>query len=228
MRNNFLEEAFLCNTLVKPQNLNHLTKTTEASKEIKFKRLYDVVLALFTLVFICSWLFPLIAILIKATSNGSVFFKQLRHGKDNVPFYCFKFRTMVLNKEADILQAKKNDDRITKFGAILRRSSLDELPQVINVLKGEMSIVGPRPHAIPMNEVFSKEIPGYMCRHSMKPGITGLAQSRGFRGEIIDFHDLYARYVLDLFYIKNWGLFFDVKIILLTIHCLFFKNKKAY
>jgi putative colanic acid biosynthesis UDP-glucose lipid carrier transferase len=133
-----------------------------------------------------------------------------------------------MNQEADIVQARKNDNRITKFGAFLRRSSLDELPQVINVLKGEMSIVGPRPHAVPMNEVFSKEIPDYMYRHSMKPGITGLAQSKGYRGEIVDFHDLYSRYRLDLFYIKNWCLFFDFKIILLTAYCLLFKNKRAY
>ena len=145
-----------------------------------------------------------------------------------VPFYCYKFRTMILNEHADILQARKDDQRVTRFGLFLRRSSLDELPQLINVLKGEMAIVGPRPHAVPMNEVFSKEIPGYMHRHSMKPGITGLAQSKGFRGEIVNYHDLYSRYRLDIFYIKNWCLYFDLKIIFWTAYSLLFKNSKAY
>src|SRR5690606_13518692 len=134
----------------------HSPFLTDSSK-LMIKRIFDLTAAIFSLLLICSWLFPLVAIAIKVTSKGPVFFKQLRHGKDNVPFYCYKFRTMIPNKEADTLQAIKNDQRITKVGRILRRSSIDELPQIINVLKGEMSIVGPRPHAVLMNEVRSEE-----------------------------------------------------------------------
>src|SRR5690606_17757630 len=183
--------------IIKPPH----TPIIRDSSEVFGKRVFDLIFALFALVFICSWLFPIIAVAIKFTSKGPVFFKQLRHGKDNVPFYCYKFRTMILNKEADTLQAIKNDQRITKVGRILRRSSIDELPQIINVLKGEMSIVGPRPHAVLMNEVFSKEINNFMFRHAVKPGITGLAQSKGFRGETKDFYDLHSRYKLDMFYV---------------------------
>lgn len=197
-------------------------------KRLSVKRLFDLIITIFSLVFIGLWLFPVIAIMIKLTSKGPVFFKQLRHGKDNVPFYCYKFRTMVINQEADTLQASKNDNRVTKIGSFLRKSSLDELPQLFNVFNDEMSIVGPRPHSVPMNEIFAKEIPGYMDRHRMKPGITGLAQSKGFRGEINNFYDLNARYKLDVFYLKNWCLYFDFKIILWTCYSLLFKNSKAY
>lgn len=199
-----------------------------SSSGIKTKEILDFSLAVLCLLLICWWLFPIIGFFIKTSSKGPVFFKQLRHGKDDVPFYCYKFRTMVPNENADILQAKKGDDRVTKIGAFLRKSSLDELPQLINVLRGEMSIVGPRPHSVPMNEIFSKEIPDYMSRHALKPGITGLAQSKGLRGEIADFHDLSSRYKLDIFYLKNRSLTLDVKIIFWTAHSMVFKNTKAY
>ena len=130
---------------------------------------FDLFVALSFLIFIGTWLFPLIALIIKSSSKGPVYFRQLRHGKENRPFYCLKFRTMIKNDKADTLQAKKGDQRITKFGSFLRKSSLDELPQLINILKGEMSLVGPRPHALPMNEIFSDKIPGYMLRHAIKP-----------------------------------------------------------
>jgi len=162
------------------------------------------------------------------TSQGPVFFKQLRHGKDNIPFYCYKFRTMRVNNEADILQAVKNDRRITGIGRILRRTSLDELPQIMNVISGEMSIVGPRPHAVPMNEVFAKEIENFMFRHAVKPGITGLAQCKGYRGEIKDFFDIYSRYKLDMFYVKKWCFYFDFLIIIKTMYTIWIKNDKAY
>lgn len=197
-------------------------------QRLSAKRFYDVIITLLSLIFVGLWLFPVIAIFIKLTSKGPVFFKQLRHGKDNVPFYCYKFRTMVMNEDADTLQASKNDNRVTKIGFFLRRSSLDELPQLFNVLKGDMSIVGPRPHSVPMNEIFAKEIPGYMNRHNMRPGITGLAQSKGFRGEINNFYDLNARYKLDMFYLNNWCLYFDFKIILWTFYSVLFRNSKAY
>lgn len=198
------------------------------SSKLLMKRAFDLTFAIGVLLLVCTWLFPLIALAIKATSPGPVFFKQRRHGKDNVPFNCLKFRTMIASKDADIRQAIKNDERITKVGRILRATSLDELPQLINVVRGEMSIVGPRPHAVPMNEVFAQEIHNYMFRHAVKPGITGLAQAKGYRGETKNFHDIYARYKLDMFYVKNWCLYFDSKIILETIYALFCKNERAY
>src|SRR5690554_848589 len=198
------------------------------SSKVVMKRIFDVTFSLLVLLLIGFWLFPLIAIAIKATSPGPVLFKQLRHGKDNVPFYCLKFRTMVQNNDADTLQASKNDHRITRIGGFLRKTSLDELPQVINVLRGEMSIVGPRPHTIPMNEIFAQEINNFMFRHAVKPGITGLAQAKGFRGETKNFFDIHSRYKLDMFYIKNWCIYFDSKIIIQTIYSLWFNKDRAY
>ncbi len=227
MRNTFLGEEPARKNTVPTAVVEHQVAFVN-SRRARAKRACDLVLTILSLVLICSWLFPIIAVLVKLSSKGPVFFKQQRHGKGNVPFYCYKFRTMVLNEHADILQAKKNDGRVTRIGAFLRRSSLDELPQLINVLKGEMSIVGPRPHSVPMNEIFAKEIPGYMNRHNMRPGITGLAQSKGFRGEINNFYDLHARYKLDMFYLRSWCLYFDFKIILWTCYSLLWKNSKAY
>jgi len=170
----------------------------------------------------------MIALLVKLDSKGPVFYKQLRHGQNNVPFYCLKFRSMKFEKEDCFKQASKDDTRVTKVGAFLRRSSLDELPQLLNVLMGEMTIVGPRPHAVPMNKEFAEKIENFMCRHMVKPGITGLAQAKGFRGEIKDSFDMNARLRYDLFYIKNWSFLLDVKIILLTFYSLIFKNENAY
>lgn len=198
------------------------------SSKVVMKRIYDVTFSLLVLLLIGFWLFPLIAIAIKATSKGPVLFKQLRHGKDNVPFYCLKFRTMVNNKEADYIQASKYDKRVTPVGKFLRRTSLDELPQIINVLRGEMSIVGPRPHTVPMNEVFAQEIDNFMFRHAVKPGITGLAQAKGYRGETKNFYDIHSRYKLDMFYVRNWCIYFDSKIILETAYSLWFRNDRAY
>lgn len=192
------------------------------------KRSLDVFLSVLVIVFILSWLFPLIAILVKSSSKGPLLFKQLRHGRDNVPFYCYKFRTMRVNDTADTQQATEHDPRVTKIGAFLRRSSLDELPQFLNVLKGEMSIVGPRPHAVLMNERFSEGIDNFMFRHAVKPGITGLAQAKGYRGETRDFYDIYSRCKLDLFYIKNWSILLDLRIILWTSVALLMKNHRAY
>jgi putative colanic acid biosynthesis UDP-glucose lipid carrier transferase len=134
--------------------LNELPLTYYSVKHNSAKRTMDVLISSFVLTFVFSWLYPLLWVLIKMDSKGPVFFKQLRHGKDNVPFYCYKFRTMVVNNEADTKQATKNDPRVTKIGAFLRKTSLDELPQILNVIRGEMSIVGPRPHTLILNERF--------------------------------------------------------------------------
>jgi putative colanic acid biosynthesis UDP-glucose lipid carrier transferase len=192
------------------------------------KRSFDIVLSLGLMVFVFSWLFPLIAILIKITSRGPVFFQQLRHGKNNVPFFCYKFRTMYVNDQADTKQATRDDPRVTWIGKFLRKSSLDELPQFINVIRGEMSIVGPRPHAMPMNYKFSAEIDNFMFRHTVKPGITGLAQAKGFRGETKDFYDIYSRCKLDIFYVNNWSPILDLKIIIWTVFSLLLNKSKAY
>lgn len=212
----------------KPNRVGPPAPIFKDSSRTVMKRIYDLTFSILALVFICSWLFPIIALAIKLTSSGPVLFKQLRHGKDNVPFYCLKFRTMVNNEDADILQATKNDRRVTKVGKVLRRTSLDELPQIINVLRGEMSIVGPRPHAVPMNEIFAQEINNFMFRHAVKPGITGLAQAKGYRGETKNFYDIHSRYKLDMFYVRNWCIYFDSKIILETVYSLWFKNDRAY
>jgi len=192
------------------------------------KRVMDVSLSLFSLLFVLSWLFPLLAVAVKLSSPGPVLFKQRRHGKNNRIFYCYKFRTMRMNRDADTRQATKDDERVTRVGRFLRRSSLDELPQLINVLKNDMSLIGPRPHAVPMNVVFSKEIENYSFRHSVKPGITGLAQSKGYRGEVENFHDIYGRVKLDLFYIKKWCVWLDIKIIFWTVQSFFSKKNSVY
>jgi putative colanic acid biosynthesis UDP-glucose lipid carrier transferase len=192
------------------------------------KRVFDIVLVSLFLIFIGSWLFALIAICIRLETKGPVIFKQLRHGENNIPFYCLKFRSMRYNPKGHFKQASKDDPRITLVGSFLRITSLDELPQLFNVLIGHMSLVGPRPHAIIMNREYAEKIEYFMCRHVVKPGITGLAQAKGFRGEIRDTHDINSRLKLDLLYIKNWSLMFDFKIILWTIKCLLVKNDNAY
>lgn len=198
------------------------------SSQILSKRIFEILLVSIFLILIASWLFPIIALFIALESKGPVFYKQLRHGQNNVPFYCLKFRSMKFEPESQFKQATKDDARVTKVGSFLRKSSLDELPQLLNVLMGEMAIVGPRPHAIPMNKEFAEKIKDFMCRHMVKPGITGLAQSKGYRGEINDSFDMNARLRYDLFYIKNWSFLFDIKIILWTFYSLIFKNKNAY
>jgi putative colanic acid biosynthesis UDP-glucose lipid carrier transferase len=192
------------------------------------KRVFDLVFSLVTVIFFLSWMFPVLAIMIKLDSKGPVFFRQLRHGRGNRHFYCYKFRTMVINDEADIKQATQDDSRVTRIGKFLRRTSMDELPQVFNVILGNMSIVGPRPHAVPMNIEFAKEIDNFMVRHAVKPGITGLAQAKGYRGEIKNFYDIYSRFKLDYFYVRNWCLLLDIKIVIETANSLIYNNHKAY
>ncbi len=208
--------------------LNRYSVNLLDSSQVTAKRVFDFFLVSIFLVLVASWLFPMIALLIKVESRGPVFYKQLRHGQNKVPFYCLKFRSMKFEPEDNFKQACKGDSRVTKVGAFLRKSSLDELPQLLNVLKGEMAIVGPRPHAVPMNKEFAQKIENFMCRHMVRPGITGLAQAKGFRGEIRDSFDMNARLRLDLFYIKNWSFIFDLKIIFWTFYCLIFKNGNAY
>jgi putative colanic acid biosynthesis UDP-glucose lipid carrier transferase len=185
------------------------------------KRSFDMVVSSLVILFILSWLFPIIALLVRISSKGPVFFKQKRSGKNNSDFWCYKFRSMYVNHDADKLQAKRGDSRITPIGAFIRKTSIDEFPQFINVLYGDMSIVGPRPHMVKHTEEYAQVIEKYMVRHFVKPGITGLAQAKGFRGETSDSQMMKNRVRLDLIYIENWTLWFDVKIILLTIKAAF-------
>jgi len=179
----------------------------------------------FIILAVFSWLLPILAIIIKLTSKGPVFFKQKRTGLGNREFICWKFRSMTVNDNSDTVQATKGDIRITKVGHFLRRSSLDEFPQFINVLKGEMSIVGPRPHMLKHTEEYSQLIGNFMNRHAIKPGITGLAQVKGYRGEIDDSHLLTNRVRLDRFYVNNWSLYMDLKIVFFTIFGVFKDHK---
>jgi Undecaprenyl-phosphate glucose phosphotransferase len=191
------------------------------------KRIFDIIFSSFVLVFILSWLLPIISILIKLSSRGPVFFKQKRAGKGNKPFNCLKFRTMVPNNP-EFKQATKNDPRVTRLGKFLRKTSMDELPQFINVLKGEMSIIGPRPHPLKLNEEFSPRIEKFMARHYIKPGITGLAQAKGYRGETKTDHSMRGRVKLDRFYIENWSFILDLKIIIATIIAITKGDQQAY
>jgi len=191
------------------------------------KRLTDILLSVAMLTLLLP-LLAIIAIGVKWSSPGPVIFKQRRYGLDGREIAVFKFRTMTVTEDgAEIRQASRSDDRITRFGALLRRTSLDELPQLINVLQGHMSLVGPRPHAVAHNEEYRKLIKGYMVRHKVLPGITGLAQVNGCRGETSQLEEMEARVSFDLDYLRHWSPMLDIKIILLTIVRLF-RDEKAY
>ncbi|MFM2265523.1 MAG: hypothetical protein RLZ77_943 [Bacteroidota bacterium] len=192
-----------------------------------FKRLFDIIFSLFVLVFLLSWLVPILAILIKLESRGPIFFKQGRPGIEEKEFFCFKFRSMKINKTTE-QEASKNDPRVTKIGRFIRKTSIDEMPQFLNVLMGDMSVVGPRPHLWSQNKAYGNKIKKYMVRHYVKPGITGLAQVRGFRGEIENDEDMINRIKYDVFYIENWSLILDIKIIAQTVINIFKGEEKAY
>ncbi len=181
------------------------------------KRFFDVVFSSLVTIFLLSWLIPIIAILIKLDSKGPVFFLQERSGKNNIPFKCIKFRSLKMNDEANSKQVTRGDNRITKLGRFLRKSSIDELPQFFNVLKGDMSVVGPRPHMLKHTDEYSAIIMKYMIRHYQKPGVTGHAQVNGFRGEIKEEQQLINRIEYDVWYIENWSIWLDLKIIIQTV-----------
>jgi putative colanic acid biosynthesis UDP-glucose lipid carrier transferase len=192
------------------------------------KRVFDIVFSLAVIVLILSWLTPLIALVIKVESKGSVFFTQSRNGYNFKSFKCFKFRSMVVNPKADLEQVTRGDARITIFGQLLRKTSLDEMPQFFNVLKGDMSVVGPRPHMLSHTDMYAKKIDKFMVRHFVKPGITGLAQVSGFRGEVETDKDIIGRVQHDIFYIENWSFFLDLKIIFQTLYNTIKGEEKAY
>ena len=190
------------------------------------KRLLDLLISFLAILFILSWLMPILAILIKLDSVGPVFFIQKRNKKDGKFFYCLKLRTMIVNADSDTLTATINDRRITSLGKFLRRSHLDELPQFINVLIGDMSIIGPRPHMYVENIKYHERYNFYNERHAVKPGITGLAQSLGYHGPISNATQLEKKIAYDIFYIQHWSLAMDAKILINTIITIY--KKFAY
>lgn len=192
------------------------------------KRALDLVVSTLVIVFILSWLIPILGLLIMLESRGPIFFSQLRTGKNKSSFKCLKFRSMRSNKEADTKQATKNDSRVTAIGRFIRKTSLDEFPQFINVFKGEMSLVGPRPHMLKHTTDYSKVVEDYMIRQFLKPGITGWAQINGYRGEITNPEQIKMRVNKDLWYLENWSLWLDIQILFLTIYHVLRGNKNAF
>ena len=192
------------------------------------KRCFDLVFSSIIIMGVMSWLIPILAIIIKFDSKGPVFFVQKRNGLNYKEFNCYKFRSMEVNDKADLDLSSKNDVRITKVGKFIRKTSIDELPQFFNVLLGDMSVVGPRPHMVSVANLYATKVDKFMVRHFVKPGITGLAQTKGFRGEVETDEDIINRVKYDIFYMENWSILLDIKIIFNTIFNAFKGDKKAY
>ena len=200
----------------------------EGTINLLLKKTFDLIFSFLVIVLIFPWLFPILAVLIKLDSPGPVFFKQQRSGRENESFFCLKFRTMKGNTFSDKIQATKKDKRVTKIGAFMRKTNLDELPQFLNVLWGTMSVVGPRPHMLKHTEQYSELINNYLVRHYAKPGITGWAQVNGLRGETKKLIEMKDRVDHDIWYIENWSILLDIKIIFRTVFNVFNGEDKAY
>ena len=198
------------------------------------KRSFDLLLTGILFVLVLWWFIPLVGLIIKLDSKGPMLFIQPRNGEGNKPFGCYKFRTMTATETIEATKAEKNDPRITRVGFFLRRSSIDEIPQLINVLLGQMSLIGPRPHAVKHNQDFGKMLAdtpfgqNIIARHYIKPGITGLAQCMGYRGSITSVEDIANRVNLDRYYIERWTFWLDIKIVFLTVVSLVRGNENAY
>jgi len=198
-----------------------------------FKRFFDIIFSFLVIIFVFTWLFPIVFILIKLTSKGPVFFNQYRWGINNQKIKCYKFRTMYIGSnevatDGTYMPAKKDDQRITTIGKFLRITSIDEMPQFFNVLIGSMSVVGPRPHPIPLNIESQEQIHNYLLRHLVKPGISGWAQVNGNRGEVKIMSEMQDRVNFDIWYIENWTLWLDIQIIFQTIINLIKGDEKAF
>lgn len=192
------------------------------------KRIFDIIFSFFIILFVLSWVSIILFVLIKLETKGPLIFKQYRDGLNGKQFQCYKFRSMGVNKDAHSKQATKQDARVTRVGRFIRRTSIDELPQFVNVLKGEMSVVGPRPHMTSQSKIYAKIVDKYFVRNLVKPGVTGLSQVRGYRGEIETVADMENRVRLDIFYIKNWSFILDIKIIVQTLFNAIKGEEKAY
>lgn len=228
---NIIQNNFLRYDLEYVEMLPILTQSKfplDYFSNLLIKRTFDILFSFLFLILIATWLFPLIAIAIKISSKGPVFFKQKRYGYQEQVFICLKFRTMVLNGNSSSKTTVINDKRITHFGKLLRRTSLDEMPQFINVLKGEMSVIGPRPHMLLVDNYFKLKIGRYSLRSFVKPGISGLAQVNGLRGDAGDIDvEMQKRILADSFYVKNWTISLDVIIFFKTILLMLKGDKKA-
>ncbi len=208
--------------------INVRTEPLENIWNKQIKRGFDFAFSFVILLTLFPLLTLILGAIIKLESRGPIFFKQLRTGKDGKPFFCYKFRSMTVNTESDKLQANKNDARLTRIGSFMRRTSLDEIPQFLNVLQGEMSIVGPRPHMLKHSEEYSKIINKFYVRHFVKPGITGWAQVRGYRGATEDPALMEKRVEHDVWYLENWNFWLDLKIVLLTVSNMVKGEENAY
>ncbi|MGY5354878.1 undecaprenyl-phosphate glucose phosphotransferase [Wenyingzhuangia sp. IMCC45467] len=220
----YLSQVFTINYVANVPVMKLRKEPLQSLSNRVIKRLFDIVFSLGVILLIFSWLFPVIAIIIKLTSKGPVFFSQLRTGQDGESFKCLKFRSMVVNQDSDAKQATKDDKRITPFGAFMRKTSIDELPQIINVLLNHMSLVGPRPHMLKHTEEYRVLVDKFMVRHFAKPGVTGWAQINGYRGETKFVRDMANRAEADIWYIENWSFILDIKIIFITAWSMFFKK----
>ena len=200
----------------------------EFSENYIIKRTFDIIFSIIVCLFILTWLVPILWILVKIESKGPLIFSQKREGLDGRKFICYKFRSMKLNTQSDKVHAVENDIRVTRIGSFIRKTSIDELPQFLNVIKGDMSVVGPRPHLPSLSSEYQKDVDDYFKRHAVKPGITGLAQVSGYRGEIKKRSDIKNRVRLDIFYIENWSFLLDIKIILMTVFNVFKGEENAY
>ena len=212
-------------------NVGYLPLDKKENKIVK--RIFDIIFSLFFFITIAVVLFPLIAIIIKLTSKGPIFFKQERWGINNKKIICYKFRSMIkdssdIDASGKYNQAYKNDPRITWIGSLLRKTNLDELPQFWNVLIGNMSVVGPRPHPTPLNLESMHTVDNYMLRHLVLPGISGLAQVNGCRGETKTTEEMQKRVNFDLYYIHRWSFWLDMQIIIQTIVNIFRGDQNAY
>lgn len=192
------------------------------------KRVFDILFSLLFLLLMFPWVFIIVTAITKLTMPGPIFFRQRRTGYDGKDFWCYKFRSMKVNSDSDKVQATLDDPRVTKWGSFMRHTNIDELPQFINVLLGDMSIVGPRPHMLAHTEYYSGKIGEYMIRHYVKPGITGWAQTNGERGETKVVDDMARRVEKDIWYIEHWSFWLDIQIILKTIKDMLMGDKKAY
>ena len=207
-------------------SLRNILQDEKLNKVIK--RVFDLVFSSIVIVGLMSWLMPIMALIIKLDSKGPVFFVQKRNGLNYKEFNCYKFRSMKLNDKADLDLASKNDVRITKVGKFIRKTSIDELPQFFNVLLGDMSVVGPRPHMVSVTNLYALQVDKFMVRHFVKPGITGLAQTKGYRGEVETDEDIINRVKFDIFYMENWSILLDVEIIVKTIFNILKGDEKAF